>query len=415
MKTKSILSLALSLLMMLSMAACNHAGSEPPETTAAPIKTDVANPLSMDDIDAIPIANDSMTEEQLRQICVDFARLQLTYGWTVSEEVTYSNGRAEKTFYPDKVYGGIPYISNSVGNIYTAARYVNLVNGVIDVSDGPDVFKIFANQCSGSLFWAWARVCNSFHFAGTSDTLDKTGCLPLGDYTYSDTLTDYREYSTVNICMDNGPETMYKAYAMLKPGDGIVNYTTAGHMCMVSKEPNIVYREDGVTIDPNRSTITYLDQMMGWNEQIQSNGIPYEIEGSLDCTISFAFMFNQGYLPFTIAELNKNDPVEKGEVKLDCADTSVSVSKLSGCNLTSNYAISDITLTVKDKDGKEAYSYTHNVYPAGLDKCYDPTFLEDVVNSEALAPYTNGKYTVEISARIGTGEKLVAYTATLVS
>ena len=409
---KRIFSLLLAVIMILSMVACNN-NSEAPETTTAPIKTDVANPLSMDDIEAIPIANDSMTEEELRQICVDFARLQLTYGWTVSEEVTYSNGRAEKTFYPDKVYGGIPYISNSVGNIYTAVRYVNPQNGIIDVSEGPDVFKLFANQCSGSLFWAWARVCNSFHFNGTSDTLDKTGCLPLGDYTYSDELTDYRQYSTENICVDNGPEVMYKAYAMLKPGDGFVNYTTAGHMRMVSAEPNIVYRADGVTIDPNRSTITYLDQMMGWNEQIQSNGIPYEIEGSLDCTISFAFMFSQGYLPFTIAELNKNDPVEKGEVKLDCTDSSVSVSKLSGCTLTSNYAISDMTLTVKDADGKEVYSYTHNVYPAGLRKTYDPASLAELVNSEALASYTNGNYTVEISARIGTGEKLVAYTGTL--
>jgi hypothetical protein len=195
MKTRSILSLVLAILLVLSMAACNKA-PEPNETTAPPVMTDVANPLSMDDIEAIPIANDSMTEEQLRQICVDFARLQLTYGWTVSKEVTYSNGRAEKTFYPDKVYGGIPYISNSVGNIYTAARYVNPTNGIIDVSNGPDVFKIFANQCSGSLFWAWARVCNSFHFNGTSDTLDKTGCLPIGDYKYSETLTDYRDYST---------------------------------------------------------------------------------------------------------------------------------------------------------------------------------------------------------------------------
>ena len=59
---KRILSLLLAAIMILSMAACNNNDTEVPETTEKLIKTNVANPLSMDDIEAIPIANDSMTE-----------------------------------------------------------------------------------------------------------------------------------------------------------------------------------------------------------------------------------------------------------------------------------------------------------------------------------------------------------------
>ena len=44
-----------------------------------------ASNLSWDVINSIPIAKDSMTEDQLRQICLDYMRLQLTFTWKPSE------------------------------------------------------------------------------------------------------------------------------------------------------------------------------------------------------------------------------------------------------------------------------------------------------------------------------------------
>ena len=72
---KRLLSLILALTLMLPLAACGGNTETPSETTVEKIKTDVAEPLSWDKINAIPIANDAMSEEELRQICLDFMRL----------------------------------------------------------------------------------------------------------------------------------------------------------------------------------------------------------------------------------------------------------------------------------------------------------------------------------------------------
>ena len=111
---KRLFSVILCLCMFVSLCACGGNTAEPVETTkpAAPKeKTNVAEPLTWEKINAIPIANDSMTEEQLRQICIDTFRLQLTFGWTPSESTDYNSGMSDKTFYKGQVYGGPPYQS----------------------------------------------------------------------------------------------------------------------------------------------------------------------------------------------------------------------------------------------------------------------------------------------------------------
>ena len=411
---KRFLSIIFALAIMLSVAACGGNTEETPTTTVEKVKTNVAEPLTWDDINAIPLANDSMTEEELRQICLDFMRLQLTFGWTPSQTVTYSNGSREITFLAGNVYGGIPYISSTFGNIYTATQYFDPDNGMIDVSSGNGVFRQFANQCSSSTFWSWARISNTIKYTGTSDAMEKNGCLRVGPYTYDESIVDFHtsKVSTVDVCMKNGTDTMFESYALLKAADGIVNYSKAGHVRMVSSNPVVVRNSDG-SIDGGKSYITYMDQQTGWNQQTQSNGIPYEIEGGLDVKVSFLQLFNDGYLPFTLAELNKQAPVEKGEVSMDYKEATVTVSKLASCKLTSNYAVSDVTLTVKDSNGKAVYTKSMNVYSPGLDKCYEPVSLFLISNANDLKPYSDGKYTVEITAQIGTGEKLVAYTGTL--
>ena len=413
MKIKHILSLILALIIALSMVACGN-NTETPETTVKKVETGVVDPLSWDDIEKIPVATDSMTEEELRQICLDFMRLQLTYGWTVSDEVVYSNGRKEKTFYPGQIYGGSPYIASTFGSLYTATEYIDPDNGMIDTSNGKGVFKNFSNQCSSSTFWAWARVCNSLKYGGTNDCTPTYGCVKVGDYTYPETVTQFTSMPTFDICMENGEQTMFESYALLKPADGLVYYSNAGHVIMVSKEPNVVRAADG-TIDGSKSTITFMDQCMSWNKQKQADGSDYEIEGCVDEVFTFNGLLKDGYVPFTIAELNKQDPVEKAEVSINYSESSVNAMELAGCEVTSNYAISNVILTVKDKDGKQVYRSFLNAHAEDLTATMRAVSLFPISNANNLKPYADGNHTVEINVRVGSGELLNAYTGTLVA
>jgi hypothetical protein len=406
---KRILSLILALVLMLSLAACTGGNEETPTETKA--KTDVAEPLTWEQINAIPLADDSMTEEQLRQICLDYMRLMLTFTWTPSQEVTYNNGSTNKTLYKDAVYGGLPYTPACNGNIYTLMEFYDSENGMLDLSGGLTTIKTISNQCSSSTFWAWNRVCNSIWYTSTSAALESNGYLRVGPYTYDDTALKFgSENSTNNICLKNGPEVMSESYAQAKPADGLVQNSGDGHFRMVATV-NVVRDAKG-NIDPVASTITYLDQIRTWTPGTLPNGVPYEVEGGVDVKVSFFDLYNSGYIPVTFAELNKTNPVEKSETTFSHTGDTITITQLATATVKSNYCISDITFIVKDASGNEVYKHTGFAHIGGLGIPYEAS-TSVALSRDDLLPYTDGKYTIEISTRIGTGEKPVIYTGTL--
>lgn len=384
----------------------------PDTTTPSAVQSDVADPVTWADINAIPIADPSMSLTQLRKICTDFMRLQLSFAWTPSQDLSYSV--AGKTVYLNAgaVYGGLPYVSSTFGNLYKVMEYYDEKTGVMDVSaaDG-DILKIIGNQCSASAYWAWSRVSNAISFGGTQNMLEKNGCLRLGNYTYSSSINNFHSESirTANICKENGEQTMYEAYALLLPADGLSMYTgSAGHVRMVSSEAHVVRNSDG-TINPDRSSITFLDQVSSWTVDAQSNGKVIRIQGGVDVTVSFRSLYNAGYLPFRLPEFAGTDEVEKASVSSSLSGSSVAVSVLSGATVSANYPLSDITLTVKDSSGKAVYRYTNPINDLNIRQ----STISGAVKTNALSGYRDGTYTVEISCRVGTGEKLIAYSGTL--
>lgn len=405
---KRIISLILALIMMLSLAACAGGSEETPTETKA--KTDVAEPLTWDQVNAIPLADDSMTEEQLRQICLDYMRMMLTFTWTPSQDVTYNNGSSDKALYAGNVYGGLPYTPACNGNIYTLMEFYDPENGMLDLSDGISTIQKISNQCSSSTYWAWNRVCNSIWYTSTSAALVQHGYLRVGPYTYDDNLTKYgSENSTNSICMTNGPDVMFESYALCEPADGLVQNSGDGHFRMVAAEP-VVVRDANGNIDGLSSYLIYMDQIRTWTPATQSNGVAYEVEGGVDVKISFFDLFNSGYIPVTFAELNKEDPVEKSETTFSHTGDSVAITQLSTATITSNYSIANIHFVVKDKSGNEVYKNTG--FASTMGALYEAP-VSTALNRDDLLPYTDGNYTIEISARIGTGEKPVVYTGTL--
>ena len=413
---KRIISLALCACLALTMAACGK-GEVTPETTetteaAAPVVlVNVAQPLTWEKINAIPVANDDMSEDELRRICLDTLRLQLTFGWTPSEELYYHNSIRDKTFYPGQVYGGNPYNSRSFGNIYKWMYFYDEETGLLDLSGGADTINKISNQCTGGTLTGWSRVVNSANYYGTNEMTHNNGCLRVGPYTYADTIMGFGQRDTYTICADNGASTMWESYAALKPADGIVmysNYENDGHVCMVSNV-EVVRFEDG-KIDGQQSYVTYMDQWAIYSEATQENGEPYEIQGRVDYKKSFQQVYDDGYLPFTFAELIKQNPVEKAVATVSVGDTSVKLSELVRGQIQCNYIMSDITVSVTDQQGKEVYH--KDTIISHMLMTYT-TLLQTAVVENELSAYADGNHTITISTWVNTGEKLVAYQGTL--
>ena len=416
---KRFIGILLAFSVLLALVGCNQAPqqNDPTQPTYDPaIVALVEQPLTWEQINAIPVADDSMTEEQLRQIIVDFMRLQITFPWTINKNLMYMSNNDPVSISKGYAYGGMPYKGSTVSNLYNVMLYYDEATGVIDVEKyGKDVALYIGNQCSGSSYWAWSRVSNSIKWGGTSEMLRENGCIPVGEYTYSHMISSWHNFAdpsqgihTADICKENGEQVMYESYALLKMADGISIYrVSAGHVRMIAQDAVVVRGEDG-KIDPDQSYITYLDQGSSWTTGKQPGGTKIKTQGGVDKKMTFAQMYNDGYLPWRIPEFAGLDPVEKAAASISLSgDTTV--SRLLSAKLSANYPISDITFTVKDQSGNVVKTVT---VPT-LDLNIREHVLAAAVRNAQLEGFADGKHTIEISIRISTGEKLPVYTGTL--
>ncbi|MBR6290800.1 MAG: hypothetical protein IKR53_05085, partial [Clostridia bacterium] len=163
-----------------------------------------ASKASQEKIDALGIANGSMSSAELRQLCVNYFQLQQGFSWTPNETVlNYPTSNVSQYVHEDwmnktldqgTIYGSLPYQSLGTGNLYRWMEYYDEETGIFYLSDAmyqnggflygdkdldvkgqkqyEDVknpgMKYFFNQCSVAYFWGWARVVNSACFAWTA-------------------------------------------------------------------------------------------------------------------------------------------------------------------------------------------------------------------------------------------------------
>jgi len=379
----------------------------------------VAEPLSWDKINAIPIANDSMTEDELRKICTDFFRLTLSFSWTPNAPVDYIITKKNRRVLLNTgmVYGGLPYVTGGAGNLYKMMNYYDPETGLMDIQTlgcGELFEDIMGSQCSFSSTWAWARVSNNVkNFRTTAQMTHANGCLIVGEYTYNKSLKDFStsgESSTNGIIQANGEQVMFRSLACVKPADGLVT-STGSHVRMVSSLPNVVYKEDG-TIDGDKSTLTYLDQPTDWKNKTQSNGDPIRVQGGVDVVITFKQLLDTNYIPFTIAEFCGQDPVEKSEISFNVTGDSATIEQLASGRITCNYVISNVVVTVKDRAGKELISYDPGVFTRNTTNYL---LMGNAILPTEVIPFADGKNTIFIDCRVSTGELINIYTGTLLA
>lgn len=419
---KRILALTLAFLMLLLAVACaktptetateadtKPAENEKTEETEEVKYQTVSDPSMPQKLAAIPVAAPGMSGDQLRQICLDYMKLQNSFPWIPNQtyKFTVESQKTPVTLEEGKVYGGLPYVTIGSGNLYRIVSLYNTETGVLDVTSLQNKATDFGNACSGGVGWAWGRVINSANLGWTYDMTVFNGHLRVGPYTYDDSIQEFGRNGapeTNVIAKQNGEQVMYQSYAQMKMADGI---TDPGHVRMISRV-EVVYKEDNVTIDGDKSIAYCCDQKFTWSQGTQSDGSLYSVQGGVDTPYTFKKLYTDGALPVTFKEFLGQDPVEKATVSVVGAGATLNTASLAGLTLKANYNISDVFTTLKDDTGKVLLNnYTKRM----------PDFFTREVTVESILPaklaldriLSGGEANIEISCQLSTGEKLVAY------
>lgn len=421
-----ILSLILSLLILLSALSGCTAPSEAPaaseteegtetvfitktEEETDPSKIPEANRLSKEKIASFPIANSSMSEEELRKLCVDFFRFSQTFAWTPDRDWKYGSDaeNPNKTLTAGTVYGGFPYLLGT-GNVYRIAEFYDEETGVVHMDGAAARQRLFGNFCSYGSGWGFSRVVNSAVHKLTKDMVPKNGYVPVGSYEIDPNLEELEKNTTVDICKNNGKDVMISSYALLKPADALVTFSSGGHVIMCS-EVKVVKKADG-TVDPDQSYIKYLDQKGTWSYRKLENGKNYQVQGGVDQTCTFSQLFKKNYIPYTFGEFLGTDPVEKGEAELICEAETPTVSQLSAGFVRANYMISDVFWEVLDTNGKTVQADVIRTTNGGVLSAKLTSFGETF-----SAEYASPAYTLRIRCQIGNGELLPVWEGKLLA
>ncbi|MBR4184547.1 MAG: hypothetical protein IKQ87_02170, partial [Clostridia bacterium] len=294
------------------------------------------------------------------------------------------------------------------GNLYRMLEYYDSETGVLDVTDLAENTKIFGTACSGTTGWGWARVVNSATCAWTAGLNTHYGLLRVGPYSYDDAMVRYGENGFPDakpIARQNGETKMFASYALMDVADCIVNN---GHVRMIAEKPEVVRKADG-SIDGEKSRVMIVEQGLYTtgedHQRVSADRIPYEIQGCDGRYYTFRDLYDTGYLPHTFKEFLGQDPVEPGEAKLSVTGEDLAVEALWGSTLTANYVVSDVFTTVRDASGKvlrrEVYRATNHFTRT--------VKMIDAFSSGTMRGYREPGNTIEISAQLGNGELVVAY------
>jgi len=366
----------------------------------------VPDPLTWEKINAIPIASPGMSEDELRKICVDYFRLQLSYQWTPSESFSYTIEAYDRKvdMKKDSLYMGSPY-DGGRGNLYKIMNNYDPETGVLTTSkNGEYTTLLIGNHCTSASHWGWSRVSNTIRFGLTETVTEANGAMKLGPYVYENEGKKHK--STRDVCAANGEQVMFRSYALLKPADGVICFNGSGHVMMISGKPEIRYLADG-SIDGKNSKVPVMEQTSTW-EDVEFGNETLSQQGRVDRMVSFTSLYKSTYLPFTIKELIGADPVEEGYAKLEAAENPT-VKDLAAGKIVSNYEISDITVRVSDGNGKEVYSYMCNCNWLEFEKELSTTIFPAKLSSYEK----KGGHSIEILCRIGTGELFTVYSGNL--
>lgn len=375
-------------------------------------------PLSWGNINSFETKSSGMSVSAMRKLCVDFFRYAKTASWTPDTSISYirNSKGAEDSMTGGQKYGGLPYVGLASGNIYRLMDYMGS-DGKVKMSDAlsktsgqldMSVLRYFGNQCANGAHVGWQRVINSVSKTHTAGMTKKNGYIPIGTYKYDTNKVNQwsTTYGTDEVCKENGELVMFESYAKLQAGDGLVYYTTAGHVIMASSNAHVEYVPGTEMIDGTKSYITIIDQAQKWED---INGV--QIKSSVDAKVTFQMLYSSNYLPFTFKEFLGTNSVEATKCSFSVTGASATMAALTSGTVTCNYSVTDAYIIVKDGSGNQVYKLAvRNTTAWGKNLYMSKAGAH--TDSWGKIP-TSGSYTVQVVAQLGTGERPTIYSGKL--
>lgn len=433
---KKLFAFILCAAAVLSMAGCVAAPGEisPQETTeetVSPFAGVVADPVTwLAEFESLPIANENMSTDELRQLCADAFKANMTFQWTPNQPISYTYtilGKPKGEVYlPTGIaYSGLCYCTGkSSGTIYKVLKYYDRETGVVDVAAmGDKMLGILSSACALGAQTAWNRVSNS-HNLQTMGTYNRfsANILPVGPYAYE--IYDYNYdfgslEATTQIIERNGKETMYESFAQMLVADGLYS-SPSWHVMMCSSVP-VVVRDGEGKIDPEQSYVLVHEQRANGTQSDkyntpQSNGVDLRPLGTVDRKYTFKKLLDKGYIPFTLKEFVGLDPVEPGEAWLGSEQerlekgADMTLQQLEKQTLYTNYVLCVVEVEVHDPNGEVLLSYDPALQTRPVTYSVP---VQAALDMELLGGYADGKNTIHIYARLANGERLEAFSTIL--
>lgn len=357
--------------------------------------------------------------QAMRQGIVDYMFRMGDVRWIPSKDMAFTTAYADGTnvvYAKDVPHYGLPY-TQKYGplerQIYCLGQddYVeSWLPGYSDAGDtdpantapGWDIY--LGNDCSGAVFWSWARACASvsFEFTGhmipTPENQAEFGVLPVGNYTA-------HSWNTLEALAENDPSQILEGYAKLRMADAIIMRSPAhGHTRLAFRDPVVMRDETGV-IDPQASYLPTHEQGVGKGSSGRDS------TWQLSCRYTFKELL-QEYLPITNKELLEGVPAP---VRLWTENVE---GPLQG-KICSNYRV--ISTTVELKNLATGASRKSRVFTTVVNKhLEDPgkgdniargtvTFADLRSHQRNLGQIPKGDYEFTVTVLLGNGTSYLAH------
>lgn len=355
----------------------------------------------------------------MRQRIVDYMYRMGDVKWIPSRDLNFTTAYSDGinvVYAKDVPHYGLPYTQKfgpleRLEACLEADSYVTeRLPGYSDAGDKdpnnvlPGWDNYLGNDCSGAVFWSWARCCPSVgfsytgHMIPTAENQAEFGVRPVGEYSAN----CENSLEVVKSCSETA---ILEGYAALCMADAIIMRSPAhGHTRLVFRDP-LVMRDENGRIDPENSYVPTHEQGVGKGSSGRDS------TWQLNCRYTFRELLETGYLPITNPDLLAGTvPPVQLQARVD--------GPFSG-RVDSNYRIICTTVELISEDDGTRYTSTvfcnvvnrHKEDPGhGDSKARDTvTFAELDKHRENICHLPWGKYEFAVSVLLGNGTSCIAF------